>query len=411
MRFTLATVVVVLPLLIAAAPRVQDKIGTRIPIAKRLTLVNEDKTVNVEALKAHVASTKAKILRGFEAYERNTGTAHPSALKGVQKRGSGSDALTDDASTMWYGTISVGTPAKDYTVDFDTGSSDLFLPGPDCGSSCSGHTVYNPSSSSTSRDLTAPFTLTYGDGSSVSGEQYTDTVSIASLTATGQTLGAASIYSNGFSSSHFPADGLMGMAFLSISVYGQNPFFLNLVVQGQTDSPVFAFKLSSEGSELSVGGVNTDLFSGDFAYADITQEGYWQVDMDAIQAGGQTVLTHVDSIIDTGTTLIVGPPAAVATFYESIGGQPASILIGDGYYTFPCDSVPEVSLTFGGQEFAISPDTFNLGSASPDSAECIGGIVGDDIGDSFWIVGDVFLSNVYTLFDVGESRVGFANLA
>ena len=63
------------------------------------------------------------------------------------------------------------------------------------------------------------FSLSYGDGSTVSGEQYTDTVTIGGLTATSQTLGAASQYSQGFESSEFPADGLMGMAFESISDY------------------------------------------------------------------------------------------------------------------------------------------------------------------------------------------------
>ena len=67
-------------------------------------------------------------------------------------------------------------------MDFDTGSSDLFLPSIDCDSSCLGHETYDPSSSSTSRDLNKTFEIAYGDGSSTKGEQYTDKVMISGLT-------------------------------------------------------------------------------------------------------------------------------------------------------------------------------------------------------------------------------------
>jgi cathepsin D len=68
------------------------------------------------------------------------------------------------------------------TVDFDTGSSDLFLPTPMCGANCSGHKLYDPSASSTAKDLLKTFSLSYVDGSTVEGEQFTDVVSIAGLT-------------------------------------------------------------------------------------------------------------------------------------------------------------------------------------------------------------------------------------
>ena len=67
-------------------------------------------------------------------------------------------------------------------MDFDTGSSDIFLPSTSCDNSCDGHTRYNPVASKTAVDLNDTFLLEYGDGSSVSGEQYNDTVSIAGLT-------------------------------------------------------------------------------------------------------------------------------------------------------------------------------------------------------------------------------------
>jgi hypothetical protein len=53
------------------------------------------------------------------AYERNTGKPHP-LVGGIitsSKRdtGTGSVPLTDYDDAVWYGTISIGTPPKDFT--------------------------------------------------------------------------------------------------------------------------------------------------------------------------------------------------------------------------------------------------------------------------------------------------------
>ncbi|KAF8122505.1 Asp-domain-containing protein [Boletus edulis] len=411
MRFTLATSIVALAVLAAAAPQpAGQRIGMAIPITKRSSLVKADKSVNFDALKSHVAAVKAKIHRGFTNYEKIAGRKHPSDVGGVERRGAG-DPLTDDQNDLWYGSISVGTPAKSFTVDFDTGSSDLFLPGSGCDSSCSGHAIWAPSSSSTSQDLGQSFSLAYGDGSTVSGEQYNDIVSIAGFSAPTQTLGAANTYSSGFESSQFPADGLMGMGFQSISDYNASPVFQSLISEGCVSDPVFSFKLSSSGAELYIGGSNSALFTGGFTYTPVTRQAYWEVNMDNVKGNNKTILTNVDAIIDTGTTLIVGIPSDVLTLYKALGGKAAPLSVGQGFYTFPCDSFPSISLTFGGKSFPIAASALNLGSVSSGSSDCVSGLVGQDTGSSFWIVGDVFLQSVYTAFDVGNTRVGFAKLA
>ena len=139
-------------------------------------------------------------------------------------------------------------------------------------------------------------------------------------------------------------------------------------------------------------------------------QGYWQTTLQSITVGGKSTGKNIQSIIDTGTTLIIGDRKNVAAVYKAIpGSKDASSTVGDGYYTVPCASVPTVSFTYGGKAFPISPTFFNLGPTYKGSKDCVGGIVAAD-GFNFWVVGDVFLQNVYTQFDMGQNRVGFATL-
>ena len=94
-----------------------------------------------------------------------------------EKRATGSEALTEeDDGRSWAGPISIGTPGQSFVIDFDTGSSDLWVPSTSCTSdNCSSKSKYNPSASSTSSQKNGTFEIQYGDGSEVSGPIYTDT--------------------------------------------------------------------------------------------------------------------------------------------------------------------------------------------------------------------------------------------
>jgi len=90
--------------------------------------------------------------------------------------------------------------------------------------------------------------------------------------AKSQTLGAATGYSSGFASGQFPADGLMGMAFQSISNYNASPLIQTLISEGAVTSPVFSFKFAPSGSELFLGGTNSALYTGDFTWVPLTHK-------------------------------------------------------------------------------------------------------------------------------------------
>jgi hypothetical protein len=79
-------------------------------------------------------------------------------------------------------------------------------------------------------------------------------------------LGAATQYTVASKSSNFPPDGLMGMGFIEISAYGAPPTFVTLIALNKLESAVFSSKLSATGSELFLGGINHDLFTGNFTW-------------------------------------------------------------------------------------------------------------------------------------------------
>jgi cathepsin D len=237
----------------------------------------------------------SKILRGFLNYERNTGQRHPLSL-GVRdfKRAIESNPLTSLGSQVWLGTVYVGTPPVAFTIDFDTGSSDFIIPRQGCRN-CAG-TQYNSAASSTSVALGQTFRNEYGDGSDVSGLLYNDTVSIAGLVATRQTFGAALQVTDEYRGNE---DGLMGMAFRSLSTYDANPVFQNLVDQGQTASPIFALKLTAGDSELTLGGLVSALYTGPITWVPVTNQQHWQVNFDSLQVDGQVVVGQTPCIIDS----------------------------------------------------------------------------------------------------------------
>ena len=64
----------------------------------------------------------------------------------------------------------------------------------------------------------------------------------------------------------------MGMAFKAISTYQANPVFQTLISQGSVANRVFAFKLARTGSELYIGGTNSNLYTPPISYAAVTKQ-------------------------------------------------------------------------------------------------------------------------------------------
>lgn len=93
-------------------------------------------------------------------------------------------------SAQYYGPISIGTPGQNFTVIFDTGSSNLWVPSKECWLSlaCWLHNYYDKSKSQTYRANGTKFDLEYGSGA-VKGYWSGENMNLGGLAVKGITFG------------------------------------------------------------------------------------------------------------------------------------------------------------------------------------------------------------------------------
>merc|ERR1712083_107634 len=214
-----------------------------------------------------------------------------------------------------------------------------------------------------------------------------DTIAIGEVSIPGYTFAEVNNTKGlglAFSVGHF--DGICGMGWDDISVDHVETPLRALVNSGKLPEPVFAFYLGSGGAkgELVLGGVDPNHYTGDFAYTPVIDSapgkvGYWALKMDDFKVGGKSVTSVRKAIVDSGTSLLAVPTADMEKLATAVGAK---------------------------KVLPIPP--FNK-----DSTLCLFGATGLDVpapAGPLYILGDVFMRAHYVKFDVGNKRLGFAQL-
>jgi len=346
---------------------------------------------------------------------------HQSIADNNTAMAAGNEKLTNFGNTEYYGEISIGTPAQSFQVVFDTGSSITWVPGKDCQSAgCRAHKKFDCQQSSTCQTTENAMKLTYGTGK-MDGRMIYDKFCFGtdnSLCLEKQPF-LESVEEPGATFAMSKFDGLVGMGYDALAAKGMTTPFTQLMKSDKCEEKVFAFWLNKQGNngeqaggEMTLCGMDSNHYNGDLLYVPVTRKAYWQFTVDTIEVNAEKFSTHFEAIADTGTSLITGPTEIVDRLNKAIDAYKNPM---NGQWMVDCKNIekmPEITFKIAGKKFTLTADQYVMKVkpiATMDVILCLSGFTGVDMPQGpMWILGDVFISQYYTVFDQGKDRIGFA---
>ncbi|KAF9112279.1 hypothetical protein BGX27_003680 [Mortierella sp. AM989] len=312
----------------------------------------------------------------------------------------------------YYGQVEIGNPRQSFDVVFDTGSSDLWIPSSKClEEGCLSHQRFNGKSSSSYVSSNPPqaFEIEYGSGD-VAGVISEDIISLGGVPSKKPIHFAESLTTSTlFGRAIF--DGVFGLGYQEMSSSGELPPFMAMMQQHAVKRGMFAFFMGNGRGELSLGGYDgSRVKDNKVQWSKVVKKGYWEIKMNKVKSDATDFLkTAVHAIVDTGTTQIIMPVDLARHMHSKF--LPGARHIHDGIYSLPCNhkNMPTLRFQIAGETYNVPPSLYTLQEIAP--GRCMSGFAGEEVDGTAWILGDVFLRSVYSIFDFDNDRVGFGQLA
>lgn len=316
--------------------------------------------------------------------------------------------------TEYWGQIYVGTPAKKFTVIFDTGSGNLILPSSACMSAgCQPHEKYEPKNSESSvqvgkkgvslkdaPDQKKESTIKFGTGK-IHGHFYKDNICLAEGSAcmTANFVGTDMESESPFAQCSF--DGIMGLGFKDLSMGDGFNMVDDIVSEGALAKHQFSVYLTDAGgSEISFGGYKQSQAASEVFWVPVSRQSYWQIGIDDVTFNNaRTGLCEKCQVaVDTGTSLLAGPSEVV----QALGSR---LDVRDDCSNF--EKLPFLGFSIGDTVLNLKPDDYIDNSGQSCSVSMMTLDVPPPKGPLF-IFGDPFLRRFLTVYDRDGPRVGFA---
>jgi len=324
---------------------------------------------------------------------------------------------TDLYNNFYLGQMDIGTPSQRFYVVLDTGSSDLWVHGPNFPDALMSpnKTKFNPSASSTFQTVSGSFSIQYGSGSA-SGSLGQDTVTFTgtSYTYATQVFGVAD---RGQATQ--PIDGICGMAFPTIAAIKVNgkanpdPWYNIINSSTPPPNPWFTVWLEEDpgvpsgqlGGVFTFGDYDKQHCSSDCNWVPLSNALWYEFNIDSIGAGSYNSGKQESAISDTGTSFLIGPTAEIGGIAQALGAKGP---LNNGLYSISCDASTlstTIDVKIDGNTYSIIPKNYIfMQSQSPPL--CFVAMQGARMGNPKWILGDTFIRSWCNMYDMQNKRVG-----
>ena len=357
----------------------------------------------------------------------------------LYRRQKSAEITVGNEQILYYVNVTIGTPPQPFSLQLDTGSSDIWVPSTQ-SDICTRRRracqigAFDSSQSRTFIDLLRnAFQIQYVDGSQIEGDYFADVFSIGDrVTLQNLTMGLATIASRGL--------GIMGIGYSAgEAIASQNPEAVypnvidELVNQGVVNSRAYSLYLNdvdADTGNILFGGVDTSKYSGDLIALPVQKDAQSGdlasftvafTGLSVIDSSGHSQLTRdgiaVPAILDSGTTSTYFPDDLANAILEGVG-----VTTDDTFgNVVPCEVGKEAAtflFAFGGQGGPVINVTLSqfvtplyvAGGSTPtftDGKEaCSFGIYG--AGNDPILFGDTFLRSAYVVYDLDNNQIALA---
>ncbi|XP_065206081.1 pepsin-2B-like [Planococcus citri] len=316
----------------------------------------------------------------------------------------------------YYGAISIGTPPTQMNVQFDTGSSSLWVHSTRCDSpacpSTQNRTRYDHHSSETYQKYEKEdesSTLWYGSGS-VDGFWSRDTISIRGYKMNNERFLEPTDMSGPIVSRAY--DGIIGLN------YKPQTDSINIISkyceQRGVNDTTFSFYLTkNNGGELLLCGSYVYRYRRKLKYVNEVEKSStslsWTIPVEKVSITSdyadkrytEIIATNNTALVATGSSFIHGPEEHVNAIKRSI--ESILSMIPDPRANL--HKLPNITFTIGGEDYVLTGQDYII----IDHDDVIVGLDETNTpSTSEWVLGAVFLRKYYSVFDMKNHRIGFA---